>query len=436
MRLVAIAAVLAALGFLVLTAWLWVNRQRGAGLTLTRLGVGPGGTAAWYLSGLALLSLPAAALGAWLGSLAAGKAAAALSAAVEAGEPPDLRYSGGKLALTRQSVTLAEAEPSPALPWLAAGAALLLLLLLALFFALRTRPRSGRRARADGQGRGRFLTSSLRGGAAKYALLSIGRGGFRSLVGLAAPLAAALLLTVLAASLTDYRAELATLETESAVRGYFTDLYGRKVQGLLLNDEDVEALAALDGCVASAKTAALERFVYVGKGDGEGGLLVEKAPKLPMSELGVSLAKQDYEDAPRIVLTTQLEMAPQFLYSAAPEITVWQGEAPEPDPEDDPRYYMNRETEWGLFMEPEIYESLLKEGGMEAVEERICQNASPLWKYNLLPNYCAVSTAFMEEHGLSLGDDFLIAGDPEGEAFLERWLALEAEYRKPLWPDG
>ena len=27
----------------------------------------------------------------------------------------------------------------------------------------------------------------------------------------------------------------------------------------------------------------------------------------------------------------------------------------------------------------------------------------------------------------------LVARDPEGEAFLEKWLALEEEYRKPLW---
>ena len=26
-----------------------------------------------------------------------------------------------------------------------------------------------------------------------------------------------------------------------------------------------------------------------------------------------------------------------------------------------------------------------------------------------------------------------VAEDPEGDAFLERWLALESEYRKPLW---
>ena len=26
-----------------------------------------------------------------------------------------------------------------------------------------------------------------------------------------------------------------------------------------------------------------------------------------------------------------------------------------------------------------------------------------------------------------------IAGDPEGDAFLEKWLALEEEYRRPLW---
>ena len=27
----------------------------------------------------------------------------------------------------------------------------------------------------------------------------------------------------------------------------------------------------------------------------------------------------------------------------------------------------------------------------------------------------------------------IVAGDPEGDAFLERWLALEEEYRRPLW---
>jgi hypothetical protein len=27
----------------------------------------------------------------------------------------------------------------------------------------------------------------------------------------------------------------------------------------------------------------------------------------------------------------------------------------------------------------------------------------------------------------------IVAEDPEGDAFLEKWAALEAEYRKPLW---
>ncbi len=27
----------------------------------------------------------------------------------------------------------------------------------------------------------------------------------------------------------------------------------------------------------------------------------------------------------------------------------------------------------------------------------------------------------------------IVAGDPEGDAFLEKWAALEEEYRKPLW---
>ena len=27
----------------------------------------------------------------------------------------------------------------------------------------------------------------------------------------------------------------------------------------------------------------------------------------------------------------------------------------------------------------------------------------------------------------------IVAGDPEGEAFLEKWYALEEAYRQPLW---
>ena len=429
-RLIALAALLAGLGFLLLTGWLWVSRQRGAGLTLARLGVGPGGTAVWYLSGMLCVALPAAALGTWLGRKAAERVALRLAAALDAGSALDLRYSTGKLALARGGVSLAETGFSPALPFITAAAVILLLLFFIFLLALGTRPRLGRRARSAGGGRSRNRTRSLTGGAAKYALLSLERGGFRSLVGLLAPLVGALLLTVLAASLTGYRAELDTLQTDSTVRGYCTDLYGRKTQGLLLNDEDLEALAALEGCVEYAKTATWDAFIYVGHGDAEGALVIDRLPKLPMSELGVSLAKQDYADAPHMILTTELTMAPQFLYSASPEVTYWAGESEE----EGVSYYLSRDVEGAITMPAELFLEYMEaygDGALDRIAEKQGQDLRLAWTYYLLPNYCAVSTAFMEEHGLSLGDDFLVAYDPQKEFIRVKRMRISACYVKP-----
>ncbi len=235
---------------------------------------------------------------------------------------------------------------------------------------------------------------------------------------------------VMAASLTGYRAELDALEAESTVQGHFTDLYGRKTSGLLLMPDDLTAVSELPGCEAFAMSGTRDAFVFVGRGDEEGELIVEKLPKLPMSELGVSLAKQDYEDAPHLILTTRLEMAPQFLYSASPEIERWTGEAEEPDVE----YFVNRDVEGAVSMSAEEYMLLMENGaeqGQRMIEEKQRQNLSLAWKYHLLPNYCAVSTAFLEAHGLRLGDDFLVAYGPEAEIVWIRRMRISASYVKP-----
>ena len=242
-RLIAGICLAAGLCFLMLNLWLFVSRQKQAGVLMHRLGAPRAAVPVYFLSAMVPLALPALAGGVWFSQWAAGIVARRLSEALAEDPGAATRFSDAKLSL-RQTVELME-TPVPLSVYLAvAGGLLILSCLLCWLLSERTVPRAKLRRRIHSL-RTRTRTQALRGGASKYALLSAKRGGFRTAVTLLAPLAVVLLLCGLNQTRQNTELRLRDIEENTEIRGYFTYLYGSKTMRGSISESDVISVAEL-----------------------------------------------------------------------------------------------------------------------------------------------------------------------------------------------
>lgn len=374
MTVIAAVCLAAGAALVILLGYLLVYRQRGLGWTMYRLGCSYGNILTYYMAGMAVVALPAAAIGFGL-SLWTGRLLTRLLAqSLQAGAAAELRFSSAALSVARSSDGVMTPPGAAVLLAIAAATAAAALLSCLMFCALSVRPhRARRRIRRGGRRAGR--TQSLRGGAARYAWLSVVRGGVRSLLPAAVALCAAVLFFRLSGVLLQYEDGLQTLRGSSSVRGNFTDLYGQKTGDLSITEFAVRDLASMDGIDRIALTYTFHyEFVYVLKEDG-----TRTGPGLrtyPAGSFGQETYLEHLRSCDRLVLTNSLRDAPEFLYSHGVEITYADGY-------DDT-----------LFTAPPGEESV-----------------------------CVLPTALMERYGIALGDrvwlEVLLDAEADGDSIEE-----------------
>lgn len=241
--MIALVCLAAGFCFLMLNLWLFVSRQRQAAGLMHRLGAPRAAVPVYFLSAMMPLALPALAGGVWFSQWAAGIVARRLSETLARDPGTATRFSDAKLSL-QKTVELMEAPVSLTVYLAVACGLLVLSCLLCWLLAARSVPRIKPRSRMHSL-RTRTRTRTLRGGSAKYALLSAKRGGFRTAVTILAPLAAALLLCGLNQTRQNTELRLWDIEENTEIRGYFTDLYGSKIMRGSINEGDVIAVAEL-----------------------------------------------------------------------------------------------------------------------------------------------------------------------------------------------
>ena len=232
----------AGLAFLLLFAYLLIFRQQGVALTMKRLGVARRDILRYDVFCTLFPALPGCLAG-FLVSLAACQALErVVAAALEDSGSADLHFSNAALSVSRSAAEFLTA-PSPLLLLALCAAVLVLALAFGLLFGVLALRRKHQRRRflpaRDGA-----RSRSLRGGSLKYALLSLCRGGFRALVPVIALLCAAVLFCRLAAVTESARTGLQALQQESSVRGYLTDISGRSLSGLLLDESARSSMRA------------------------------------------------------------------------------------------------------------------------------------------------------------------------------------------------
>lgn len=316
----------AGLAFLLLFAYLLIFRQQGVALTMERLGAARRDILRYDVFCTLFPALPGCLAG-FLVSLAACQALErVVAAALEDSGSADLHFSNAALSVSRSAAEFLTA-PSPLLLLALCAAVLVLALAFGLLFGVLALRRKHQRRRflpaRDGA-----RSRSLRGGSLKYALLSLCRGGFRALVPVIALLCAAVLFCRLAAVTESARTGLQALQQESSVRGYLTDISGRSLSGLLLDESAAQALAAIPG-VSDVTLCRSNHYdlLYVDHqaytdADGSHDGYTDGPGPHPRTygSYGWEIFMDYLRSRDEIIFTSSLHGAPEFLYSQSVEV--------------------------------------------------------------------------------------------------------------------
>jgi hypothetical protein len=206
-------------------------------------------------------------------------------------------------------------------------------------------------------------SSSPGGGAAKYAWLSVRRGYFRSFIPFAVSMCAVILLAQLTYTAQLYESKLDVLNENTAIKGHFTDVSGKQIDGLTVFGYIVHDLYR-SGMVSEVSMSKRESYLYFGDlgpyvSENEyGSVITIPSPSSFAYETYLNRLKQE----PGIISTNDLSSVPEFYYSS------------------------NITTQ---FLDG--YDASFLAGEMTS-----------------LPS-CMVSTHFMEKHGVKLGDTITVA---------------------------
>ena len=437
----------AGLCFLLLNLWLFVHRQRQIGVLTLRLGAPRAAVPVYFLSAMLPLALPALAGGVRFSRLAAGEVTRRLGETLAREPGVSTRFSDAKLTL-RQTVELIETPAAASLYWIIAAAVLALSCLLCVLLAVHTVPRGQRRGRLRSL-RTRTRTRALRGGAAKYALLSAKRGGFRTAVTLLAPLAAALLLCGLTQTRQSTELQLRELEENTGLRGYFTDLNGRGAEVGLLKYSDLVPVAELPQTLHATVTqnsaihiqivCALERELLsmqwypADNVEGEPEIMQLphytvagelKTPEIPYGSFQESrLNAQSARNDPALIYADSMTDLPQLMFRDE-GVTWLEGFSDEDMQWQAPLAEETEDRKVSAFGDSAIITALhtaqseeffrqqtTREKDWEKEQKKVRDVIDYALEMNLLsaPLNCVVSDALLEHWGLSLGGYFLQA---------------------------
>jgi ABC-type lipoprotein release transport system permease subunit len=348
-------ALAAAVAVLLFFAHLFVEKQRGTVETMRCFGAVPSETRLYLLFGAGLIAFAAVLCGVWVGTRYAGGLMERSYSFVSGLQASDLRYSNGYLGVTRAFSPVTKTSVPLAL---SVGAAVFLMALAACMrFAKGTRHGRVMQARTHTRLQRPPKRSSVLGrSGVRYSLLSIARNGAKTVV---VPLLAAvmtLFVCTLLATRASYEDARNSLYATMELKGYCTTMAGKHAGNLVIAPRYAQMIADIDGVEDEAVTYTMN-YQYLGvveHADGTAGGARE-VPNPSDAFTQENMVNQLLAE-PLLVFTNNISEAPEFYFG-------------------------------------EFSGEFLPGWSMDSFAEQ-----------DWTEPFCALSTQFMEENGVSLGD--------------------------------
>ena len=342
---------------LLLFAFLYVGRQRGAVQIMVSMGTPGRSIALWFLSGALVICGGAALLGTVLGTVLRPAVFGVIAAAAARKKEEFLWYSETVLGVVKQTTFDPHVPLWPCL--LAIPVTVVLALLFCLYF-LRLARRGEARKRGKSKVRlPRGKSSTMRLGGLGFALLSIRRGGLRSLVVPLVSLVLTVTVLVLSGVYQGWQDELDSALENTQIEGMAVNLDGHRYSGLVLPMNNLRTLLSIEGIEDVSVSYGYHYW------------LPEEEPGFTYGSYARAHRQAWIDTQPELVALNALSAAKEFYYTD-PTVTWLEG--------------------WD--------ESALAADGFTPLRHRIAEQAEE----DLIPAVC--SAAFLESHGMAPGDTF------------------------------
>ena len=357
---------------LAMQSHIFISRQRETARTMYALGSGRAHVCVYFLAAALALTIPAAALGAFIGSQTEGWVFGILQRFAAQFADQDLRFSATRLAITRTLDFNPDASLRAYLTaaGLLAGGTLVFTLLFALA-SLREKKTSKKKDRKQRVPKRGARVSRL-SGFFKYGLLSLCRGRGRTAVVLLLGLSAALFFGRLTASLRGYEEQLDAYRANAVISGNATDYYGKRISGLTLQGSAVSRISTDELLEDFCATTNLGHIKFLGVVGGE-----QLPFDMPQSSYAYETVFFLLNKEPLWVGTSSITRSPQFHFSDSGSVEWLEGWS-EAD------FVRLEEKEYQSY---DVY--------LEAWFPK---------KYMGGPEICALPASMMEKYGIQLGD--------------------------------
>lgn len=293
----------------VVFGFLFVYSDRRTAQIMTKLGTNTEKVYGHYLVGAGLIAISAAAVSVILAAVCLPRIITAMDRTLlSTVEDHSLDFSNAALSFARPLEPLK--APGTGLLLLAGVIAVLLSLISCAFFTHAAMKKPMQRRETVSHRSHRGASRSLSGGALRYAALSAVRGGARSVASLVVILLCTVMLLGLAAAKRSYADQLAEIRNNTKIQGVYTDLSGRRTDGLLIDAHLINALHRT-GMVEKVSVSAKQIALYVGR-------IITNGDKEEIETSNLGRTPQDLEKfadlltADRLIFTDDMLRHPIF----------------------------------------------------------------------------------------------------------------------------
>ncbi|HPQ46360.1 MAG TPA: ABC transporter permease [Clostridia bacterium] len=318
--IVSVACIMTAIAVLALFGFVFIYRQRDVSDIMIKLGSGKPRIYRYFIYSSGLISLVAVLGGSAAAYFLSDKVILLVKKMAEGYKLSDKRYSIGNLSIVK---TL---EFSPELVYWSflAIAGIVLILAVAgcsIYVARTLKAKKKKRKKIRKHRAGHII--KLNGASLKYSLISVIRGGSRTVV---VPLVCAISIVFmgqLSGTADNYAEKVQEIGRETVVRGHFTDIYGKLTNNVVVDSFMVRDIN-LSGYIEDLQISKSLDFYYHGISVRDGIPTDLEPLEIPEGYAGETFMDH-LRMGPDIVYTNRIESTPEFFYSKVVDVRYMDG---------------------------------------------------------------------------------------------------------------
>ena len=308
-KLVTILCIIASLAIIIFFGYLFVYRQRDVSDIMLRLGTGKIKICKYFLYSTGFIAFIAASIGSLIAYLQLDNVMNYVNNIASNYEMSDVRFSNSNLTIIKEFAIDVKIEYLffifIAIVIIISALISTLVFTLSTFKKKKTKNKEHRKIKHSGH------TFSFGWKAFKFSILSIIRGGIRTLVVPVLSVTIILFLIQLANTAQKYYSQLDQIKQDTVITGYFSDIRGQEVSNVTIEAYQIKDLIN-SGYIAEMNLSRAVNFAFAGIVEDEYTELSVEIPDGFAYETFLNKIKI----GPKLIYTSNISTSPEFFFSS------------------------------------------------------------------------------------------------------------------------